>query len=50
MMIKPPVKRLIFMRPQFVDDGLNAEHEQFITQVQPELEIVFSRAVIEHGV
>lgn len=45
-----PVERLVLVRAQFVDDGLDAEHEQLVAQVQPELEVVFAGAVVEQGI
>lgn len=38
------------MRAQFVDDGLDAEHEQLVAQVEPKLEVVLARSVIEQRV
>lgn len=45
-----PVECLVLVSPQFIDDRLYAEHEQLVTQVEPELEIVLSRTVIEQSV
>ena len=45
-----PVERLILVRAQFVDHRLDAEHEQLVAQVQPELEVVLARAVVEQSV
>ena len=38
------------MSPQFIDDRLDAEHEELVTQVETELKVVLSRTVIEQCV
>ena len=38
------------MSPQLVDDGLDAQHEQLVAQVQPEFQIVLAGSVVEQGV
>ncbi len=44
------VKGLIFMCSQFINGRLDAKHEQLVAQVQPELEVVLARSVIEQRV
>jgi len=48
--IEMPVERLVLVLPQLVDDGLDAEHQQLVSQMQPELERHLAGSVVEHGV
>lgn len=38
------------MGSQFINDRLNAQHEQFITKMKPEFQVVFTGPIIEQGV
>lgn len=37
-MIHVPVQGFIFMRVQFVDDRLDAQHQKLVTQMDPEFQ------------
>jgi len=48
--VEVPVERLVLVLSQLVDDGLDAEHQQLVSQMQAELERHLARSVVEHCV
>lgn len=45
-----PVQRLVLVRPQLVDNRLDAQHQKLVAQMQSKLQILLARSVVQHGV
>lgn len=48
--IQMPVQRLVLVLPKFLDNRLYAEHQQLVSEMQPELERDLARPVIQDSV
>lgn len=44
------VQRFVLVLAQLIDHGLNAQHEEFIAQMQTELKILLAGSIVEHRI
>lgn len=48
--VEMPVESLVLVLPQLLDNRLNAEHQQLVSQMQSELERHLARPIVQHRV
>lgn len=48
--VKMPVERLVLVLPQLLDDRLDTEHQQLVSQMQPKLERHLAGPIVQHSV
>lgn len=45
-----PVQCLIFMRSQLIDNRLNAQHQELVSQMQTKFQIFLTWPIVEHSI
>ena len=48
--VQVSVESLVLVLPQLVDGRLDAQHQQLVTEVEPELQVLLAGTVVEDGV